>query len=456
MQETYHGVWQEIASGIKLHLGAEAFQRWFAAIELVQADEIGLTFRVPNIIYQFFIESNYLNVVQAAVISVLGGRPRQIKFRATESGSTGAAVDGPADRPTEQLASVPQDPDSEAAINHGMNPRNKFAAFVVGSNNQLAHAAALAVSQSPGKSYNLLFIYGGVGLGKTHLMQAIGQQTIEGGKTQKVMYLSSERFINEFIDAIQHNTLVRFRKRYRQTDVLLIDDIHFLAGKERSQEEFFHTFDTLSDGRKQIVLSSDRPAGEIANLEQRLVSRFEGGLTTELHPPDVETRRAILRKKAETFQIDLSEEILAFLAQRVRTNVRRLEGALIRVGAYQSLSRRECSRERLELLLRDILREEAKKTVSIDEIQKKVTEHFDLRLADMTSERRIAQISFPRQVAMYLARHMTKASLHEIGEKFGGRDHGTVLHACKSIAGRVKKEDQVRQTILRLETQLGR
>jgi chromosomal replication initiator protein len=437
-----------------LHLGPEAFQRWFAAIELVQADEIGLTLRVPNIIYQFFIESNYLNVVQTAVISVLGGKPRQIKFRTTESGSTGAVVDAPADRPKEQLASAPQD--SEGALNHGMNPRNKFAAFVVGSNNQLAHAAALAVSQSPGKPYNLLFIYGGVGLGKTHLMQAIGQQTIERGKTQKVMYLSSERFINEFIDAIQHNTLVRFRKRYRQTDVLLIDDIHFLAGKERSQEEFFHTFDTLSDGRKQIVLSSDRPAGEIANLEQRLVSRFEGGLTTELHPPDVETRRAILRKKAETFQIDLSEEILAFLAQRVRTNVRRLEGALIRVGAYQSLSRQECSRERLEHLLRDILREEAKKTVTIDEIQKKVTERFDLRLADMTGERRAAQIAFPRQVAMYLARHLTKASLHEIGEKFGGRDHGTVLHACSSVAGRMKKEDQVRQTILRLETQLGR
>ena len=454
MQETYHGVWQEIASGIKLHLGPEAFQRWFAAIELVQADEIGLTLRVPNIIYQFFIESNYLNVVQTAVISVLGGKPRQIKFRTTESGSTGAVVDAPADRPKEQLASAPQD--SEGALNHGMNPRNKFAAFVVGSNNQLAHAAALAVSQSPGKPYNLLFIYGGVGLGKTHLMQAIGQQTIEQRKTHKVMYLSSERFINEFIDAIQHNTLVRFRKRYRQTDVLLIDDIHFLAGKERSQEEFFHTFDTLSDGRKQIVLSSDRPAGEIANLEQRLVSRFEGGLTTELHPPDVETRRAILRKKAETFQIDLSEEILAFLAQRVRTNVRRLEGALIRVGAYQSLSRQECSRERLEHLLRDILREEAKKTVTIDEIQKKVTERFDLRLADMTGERRAAQIAFPRQVAMYLARHLTKASLHEIGEKFGGRVHGTVLHACSSVAGRMKKEDQVRQTILRLETQLGR
>ena len=222
-----------------------------------------------------------------------------------------------------------------------MNPRNRFEAFVVGSNNQFAHAAALAVSQSPAKTYNPLFIYGGVGLGKTHLMQAIGQQTIERRKIQKVMYLSSERFTNEFIDAIQHNMLVRFRKRYRQTDVLLIDDIHFLAGKERSQEEFFHTFNTLFDGRKQIVLSSDRPASEIANLEQRLVSRFECGLTTELQPPDIETRMAILRKKAEAFHIELAEDVLAFLAQRVRTNVRRLEGALMRVASYQSLSGRE-------------------------------------------------------------------------------------------------------------------
>src|SRR5258708_28106940 len=232
-----------------------------------------------------------------------------------------------ADRGSETLAPLSHDEDSESAINHGMNPRNRFEAFVVGSNNQFAYAAALAVSQSPAQSYNPLVIYGGVGLGKTHLMQAIGQQTIERRKIQKVMYLSSERFTNEFIDAIQRNMLFRFRKRYRQTDVLLIDDIHFLAGKERSQEEFFHTFNTLFDGRKQIVISSDRPPSEIANLEQRLVSRFECGLTTELQPPDIETRMAILRKKAEAFHIELAEDILAFLAQRVRTNVRRLDGA---------------------------------------------------------------------------------------------------------------------------------
>src|SRR5208283_625801 len=297
MQETYDDIWREIARGIRLHLSADAFQRWFAAIELVKADEIALTFQVPNTIYQFWIEGNYLNVVQSAAMSVLGS-PREIKFRAAESGMSGPVVDAHADRVCEPLAPTSQDEDSEGAINHGMNPRNRFEAFVVGSNNQFAHAAALAVSQSPAKTYNPLFIYGGVGLGKTHLMQAIGRR-----KIQKVMYLSSERFTNEFIDAIQHNMLVRFRKRYRQTDVLLIDDIHFLAGKERSQEEFFHTFNTLFDGRKQIVLSSDRPASEIANLEPRLVSRFECGLTTELQPPDIETRMAILRKKAEAFHI---------------------------------------------------------------------------------------------------------------------------------------------------------
>jgi chromosomal replication initiator protein len=455
MQETYDGLWREIANEIRLHLSADAFQRWFASIELVQADEIALTFQVPNSIYQFWIESNYLDVVRSAAMSVLGSSP-EIKFRSADIGTIGPIVDARSDRMSKALASKSDDEDSEGAINHGMNPRNRFEAFVVGSSNQFAHAAALAVSQSPAKSYNPLFIYGGVGLGKTHLMQAIGQQTIERRKIQKVMYLSSERFTNEFIDAIQHNMLVRFRKRYRQTDVLLIDDIQFLAGKERSQEEFFHTFNTLFDGRKQIVLSSDRPASEIANLEQRLVSRFECGLTTELQPPDIETRMAILRKKAEALHIELAEDVLVFLAQSVRTNVRRLEGALMRVASYLSLSGREISRETVEQLLRDILREEAKKRVTIDQIQKKVAEHFDVRIADMTGKRRTANISFPRQVAMYLARRHTKASLHEIGETFGGRDHGTVLHACKTVSVRMKKEDQVRQAIVRLDTQLER
>jgi chromosomal replication initiator protein len=455
MEESYRRIWDEIASYIQPHVSVDAFQRWFAAIELIQADELALTFQVPNTIYQLWIESNYLNLVQSATLSVLGS-PRTIKFRVADNGKANAVAESRIEPAGEPPQARIQEKESEAASNHGMNPRNSFETFVVGSNNQFAHAAALAVAQSPAKTYNPLFIYGGVGLGKTHLMQAIGQQVMERKKNFKVMYLSSEKFTNEFIDAIQHNTLVKFRKRYRQSDVLLIDDIHFLAGKERSQEEFFHTFNTLFDGRKQIVLSSDRPASEIANLEQRLVSRFEWGLTAELQPPDIETRMAILRKKAQALHVQLAQEVLEFLAQRVRSNVRRLEGALMRVASFVSLSGREISRDTVEQLLRDILQEEAKKIVTIDQIQKKVAEHFDVRLADMTSKRRPANIAFPRQVAMYLARRHTKASLNEIGDAFGGRDHGTVLHACKTVCERMQKEDQVRQLILLLDTQLER
>jgi chromosomal replication initiator protein len=448
MQETYDEIWREIASGIRLHLSADAFQRWFAAIELVQADAVVLTFQVPNTIYQFWIEDNFLKLVHSVVLSVLGS-PRQIKFRIGEEENP-AIGPGPHSFPM-----APPEPYAAAGSNLGLNPRNRFDSFVVGPSNQLVHAAALTVCQSPAKTCNPLFIYGDVGLGKTHLMQAIGQQTSER-KGHKVMYLPSERFINEFIEAIQHNMLVKFRRRYRQTDVLLIDDVHFFAGKERSQEEFFHTFNTLFDGRKQIVLSSDRPPSEIANLEQGLVSRFECGLTAELHPPDIETRMAILRKKAEAFRIELPQDVLDFLAQRVRTNVRRLEGALIRVASFASLSGKEISRETIEQLLRDILLEEAEKTVSIDQIQKRVAEYFDLRLADMLSNRRPANISFPRQVAMYLTRRHTKASLNEIGEAFGGRDHGTVLHACRTVSDRMKKEHQVRQSVVTLDTQIER
>jgi chromosomal replication initiator protein len=452
MEHSYRRIWEQIADEIRLYVSTDAFQRWFAGIELVQADETALTFQVPNTIYQLWIESNYIGNVEAAVMAVLGSS-RKLKFRIADCGKADAMLKPLALEPSEVKVS---EPDAEILAGHGMNPRNTFETFVVGSNNQFAHAAALAVAQSPAKTYNPLFIYGGVGLGKTHLMQAIGQQVMDRKKNFKVMYLSSEKFTNEFIDAIQHNTLVKFRRRYRQADVLLIDDIHFLAGKERSQEEFFHTFNTLFDGRKQIVLSSDRPASEIANLEARLVSRFEWGLTAELQPPDIETRMAILRKKAQALHVQIPPEILEFLAQRVRTNVRRLEGALMRVASFASLSGREVTKENVEQLLRDILQEEAKKIVTIDQIQKKVAEHFDIRLADMTSKRRPANIAFPRQVAMYLARRHTKASLNEIGDAFGGRDHGTVLHAIKTVSVRMGKEDQVRHVIVMLDTLLER
>jgi chromosomal replication initiator protein len=299
-----------------------------------------------------------------------------------------------------------------------------------------------------------LFLYGGVGLGKTHLMQAIGHAASANPKVSKVSYLTSEQFTNDFIQAIQNNTLIKFRKKYRQVDVLLIDDIQFLAGKERMQEEFFHTFNTLFDAHKQIVLSSDRPAGEIANLETRLVSRFEWGLVTELQPPALETRIAILKKKAALIDVKLSDQVIEFLAEKIRTNIRRLEGALVRVASYASLTGKDINRDALESLLRDALHEEAKRTITVEAIQKKVAEHFDIRLADMTSRRRPQNVAFPRQVAMYLTRTLTNRSLADIGESFGGRDHGTVLHACRLIEKRVTKDQRLRQTVSYIEQSL--
>ena len=323
-------------------------------------------------------------------------------------------------------------------------------------NNQFAYAACMAVSEEPAKRYNPLFIYGGVGLGKTHLMHAIGHH-LRARKKAKVLYITSEHFTNEFIDAIQNGSLPKFRRRYRQADVLLIDDIQFLAGKERSQEEFFHTFNTLFDHHKQIVLSSDRPPAEIQNLEARLVSRFEWGMTAELLPPDAETRTAILQKKAEGMQIRIDRDVVAFLAARVRSNVRRLEGALMRVASYASLNNGHMpTPDRLEHLLKDLLQEEARRSVTIDQIKTRVAEHFDLRLADMTSKRRPANIAFPRQVAMYFARELTKSSLCEIGDAFGGRDHGTVIHAHRLVKERIKNDEKIRQVVSYLDGQFQR
>jgi chromosomal replication initiator protein len=452
MKEKCAQMWQRISLALKPHVSADTFKRWFSAVELIEADEKSLTFHVPNNIYQFWIESNHMPALQAAVVSALG-EPREIKF-SLPPGAGGQTIEeesAPAEAAQQSTRGT-----KPAGSTLGLNPRNTFDSFVVGPNNEIAHAASLAVAQTPARTYNPLFVYGGVGLGKTHLMQAIGHYVLTKKKNTKVIYVSSEVFINEFIDAIQHSTLVKFRKRYRQPDLLLIDDIQFLGGKERSQEEFFHTFNTLFDGHKQIVLSSDRPASEIANLEKRLVSRFEWGLTAELQPPDIETRMAILRMKARTMQIKLGDETFEFLANRIRTNVRRLEGALMRVASFASLSGRELTQDVVEHLLKDILQEEARHSVTIEQIQRRVAEHFDVRLADMTSKRRPANIAFPRQVAMYLARELTKASLNEIGDAFGGRDHGTVLHACKLVKKRMKEQDNLRQTISFIDSSLQR
>src|SRR2546421_1268640 len=446
-------LWQRLSAALKPQISSDSFNRWFSGVELIEAKDKSLTFGVPNNIYQFWIESNYMPALQTAILTALGS-PRSMKFCSPSGPGTPASP--PDSTPLKEVLQDPPSNPKPGTTVPGLNPRNTFESFVVGPNNEIAHAASVAVAQAPARTYNPLFIYGGVGLGKTHLMQAIGQYVWTKKKNVKVMYLSSELFINEFIDAIQHSNLVKFRKRYRQPDLLLIDDIQFLGGKERSQEEFFHTFNTLFDGHKQIVLSSDRPASEIANLEHRLVSRFEWGLTAELQPPDIETRLAILRKKARALQIKLHDDVYQFLATRIRSNVRRLEGALMRVASFASLSGKELTQETIEHLLKDILMEERRQMVTIEQIQRKVAEHFDVRLADMTSKRRPASIAFPRQVAMYLARELTKASLNEIGDAFGGRDHGTVLHACKLVKKRMNEQDNIRQTISFIDSALQR
>jgi chromosomal replication initiator protein len=362
---------------------------------------------------------------------------------AAANGTAAIKPDAPkAKAPTARVA-APGPIDSRGTL----NPRSTFEAFVVGENNRFAHAAAMAVAEAPARTYNPLFLHGRVGLGKTHLMQAIGHLIQRNKKHLKVFYVTSEQFTNDYISAIQQGELAKFRKSYRQVDVLLIDDIQFLAGKDRSQEEFFHTFNTLCDGSKQIVLTSDSPPTEIANLEKRLVSRFEMGLTAELQLPDAETRLAILRHKMHAMPEKLSDAVLTFIAERVKTNVRRLEGALNRVAAFATLHGRAISVPQVEVLLRDLLQQEGQQTVSIDVIQRRVAETYDLRLADMSSKRRPANIALPRMVAMYLSRRLTTASLNEIGEAFGGRDHGTVLHANRTIEEKMKTDEKLRRIV---------
>jgi chromosomal replication initiator protein len=437
-------------------LSGDIYNLWFAPLRAVEGENQAIVLEVANDFCEVWLKDNYMDLLQD-VIALTCGRQLPVNFKVTNTAPAHSMSAMPP-RPSEK--SKPTEPaperNSTAVPDLAFNPKNTFETFVVGNNNNFSYAAALAVAQAPGKSYNPLFLYGGVGLGKTHLLHAIGHRVVAHKKGARVAFLSSEKFTNEYIDGIQNNLLAKFRKKYRQTDVLLIDDIQFLAGKERIQEEFFHTFNALHEAHKQIVLTCDRPASEIQGLEQRLVSRFEWGLVTDLQPPDVEMRLAILNKKAQIMGVDLPPEIINFLANRIRTNIRRLEGALIRVASFASLTGKTLTIEVVESLLREILHEEGRHSVSIEVIQKKVAEHFDIRLADMTSKRRPENIAFPRQIAMFLSREMTESSLSVIGEAFGGRDHGTVMHACRLVKDRMEVDSHVRQVVSYLEKQLAR
>jgi chromosomal replication initiator protein len=452
MQASADKIWSSAQEQLRSMLSADTYNLWFAPLRSSAVDGNNLVLDVANDFCEVWLKDNYMGLLQD-VVTLAAGRQLAVKFK-VGAGSLPAVTVQPSVSKAKAMEPAPERNSHHVEL--GFNPKNTFDTFVVGNNNNFSYAAALAVAQAPGKSYNPLFLYGGVGLGKTHLLHAIGQHVTGQRKSARVAYLSSEKFTNEYIDAIQNNQLARFRKKYRQTDVLLIDDIQFLAGKERIQEEFFHTFNALHEGHKQIVLTCDRPASEIQNLEHRLVSRFEWGLVTDLQPPDVETRLAILNKKAQLMGVALPPEIINFLANRIRTNIRRLEGALIRVASYASLTGKQLSLEVVEGLLREILHEEGRFSINIEVIQKKVAEHFDIRLADMTSKRRPENIAFPRQIAMFLSRQMTESSLNTIGEAFGGRDHGTVLHACRLVKDRMEVDSNVRQVVSLLEKQLMR
>ncbi|HVR36516.1 MAG TPA: chromosomal replication initiator protein DnaA [Methylomirabilota bacterium] len=455
MDSSAEKIWAAAQETLRGMLTPDIYRLWFSPVRATGKESDCLILEVANDFCEVWLQDNYQGLIKD-VLAHVSGQP--LRFRFVVGNTPPAPAPSPA-RPSRRASAESPAPTTDRS-NHrvelALNPRNTFDTFVVGNNNTFAHAAAIAVAQAPGKSYNPLFVYGGVGLGKTHLLHAIGQHVAEHKKHSRVAYLSSEKFTNEYIDAIQNNQLVRFRKKYRQTDLLLIDDVQFLSGKERIQEEFFHTFNALHEGHKQIVMTCDRPANEIQNLEQRLVSRFEWGLVTDLQPPDAETRLAILRKKARLMNVQLSEEVFSFLASRIRTNIRRLEGALIRVTSFASLTGREVTIPAVEGLLREVLQEEGRATINIQVIQKRVAEHFDLRLADMTSKRRPENIAFPRQIAMFLARQMTESSLNTIGEAFGGRDHGTVLHACRLVKDRMEVDPNVRQVVSYLEKQLLR
>ncbi len=441
-------LWDKACEHLKGILHPDIYERWIAVIEAEELSDSSLTLGVDNDYYQTWLEDNYVPLIQSAIGSVNDGdlkivfrvRPKSAFQEEAQKKKTKAR---PAKRQRRRSRSVSP-----------LNPKFTFDTFIVGPSNNFAHAASRAVAKAPARAYNPLFIYGGVGLGKTHLMQAIGHY-MATDNSAAVTYVSSEAFVNEYIDALQNRSLVGFRRRYRNADILLIDDIQFLARKERLQEEFFHTFNTLFDAHKQIVMTSDRPAGEITDLEQRLVSRFEWGLVAELEKPDLETRIAILRNKQAEASVKLPDEIILFIAENIKANIRRLEGALIRVISYSSLMQKELTLESVRNLLRDTLDQEQQEELSFGTIQRAVAEHFDVRIADMTSKRRPRSVAVPRQVAMFLCRRMTTASLPEIANAFN-KTHATVLHAYRTVENRMDVDADLKRDVMHIGHKLGR
>jgi len=421
-------IWDQVLSRIEGKVNHHSFTTWFRPTSLVKDDGAGITVRVPNALFRDWLTKHYAAVIDEAL------------SESDRSGATIAFVTHDDPLLAEALPSDAAAPAAPASLNAppavttqaGLNPRYLFDAFIVGPSNQFAHAACRAVAEAPSRSYNPLFIYGGVGLGKTHLMHAIGHYVLQHARGMTLTYISSERFMNEMINAVRYDRVLDFRERYRSVDVLLVDDIQFLAGKEGTQTEFFHTFNALYDSQKQIVLSSDCPPHEIPSLEERLRSRFEWGLIADIQPPDLETKVAILKRKAEAEAVPLADDVAIYIAGKIKSNIRELEGSLIRLVAYASLTGREISVSLAQEVLKKILSHE-EKAVTIDMIQKYVSDFYQLKIVDLKSRNNSKSVAMPRQIAMYLCKTLTSASLPEIGKSFGGKHHSTVIHSIRKI-----------------------
>ncbi len=446
--ENIEDLWRNTLELIKDKVSKPSYDTWLKNTSVDQLKEDTVIISAPNEFTRDWLESRYTTIIADALYELTGAK-LAVKFVIPES----------TDDTTEEFTqmkkkkTVPMQ-NNETSPKSMLNDKYTFETFVIGSGNRFAHAASLAVAEAPAKAYNPLFIYGGVGLGKTHLMHAIGHYVLDHNPTAKVVYLSSEKFTNEFINSIRDNKAVNFRNKYRNVDVLLIDDIQFLAGKEQTQEEFFHTFNTLHEENKQIIISSDRPPKEIPTLEDRLRSRFEWGLITDITPPDLETRIAILRKKAKAEGLDIPNEVMLYIANQIDTNIRELEGALIRVVAYSSLINQDIDASLAAEALKDIIPSSRPKVITIQHIQEEVGKRYNVKLEEFSAKKRTKSIAFPRQIAMYLSRELTDFSLPKIGEEFGGRDHTTVIHAHEKISKLMGTDELLSKEIEEIKEQL--
>jgi chromosomal replication initiator protein len=432
-------LWEQMLARIETKVNRHSFYTWFRPTSFISEGPQSVTVRVPNDVFKDWLTRHYSSVINEAMTEVR--RPNLAINYVADAETEAALIQlGPEETSATATAAVVEEtPQPSGPGPAGLNPRYTFDTFIVGSSNQFAHAACRAVAEAPSRSYNPLFIYGGVGLGKTHLMHAIGHYVLLHDRNLKLTYISSERFMNEMINAVRYDRVLDFRERYRSVDVLLVDDIQFLAGKEGTQTEFFHTFNALYDSQKQIVLSSDCPPHEIPALEERLRSRFEWGLIADIQPPDLETKVAILKKKAEAETVPLPDDVAMYIAGKIKSNIRELEGSLIRLIAYASLTGQELSLTLAQVVLKNILEHE-EKAVTIEIIQKFVADYYNLKLIDLKSRNNSKSVAMPRQVAMYLCKSLTHASLPEIGRSFGGKHHSTVIHSIRKVEQLRKKD----------------